>query len=459
MRVVCIPTLTTSPSHADNDSAILLTSKLCDRISRTGRDHIHLFLPRSGLDKFYPREYCTVREASPVIPASSRAVLFPGPVVSPFGIYDLLHDIGPDVIITTNVLTIPMFSWYLGVMRSYHIASPRLLLWDFSPMTPACTDNSAFLSVNERAGFLGAVGYASSDKIWSFSADAANAAIEGVARSCGYSVSEAVRDRMVVKPLSIDLEYMRRVIGEEPPVKRDKFTVHIGGRWSATKRYDVIAKVITTLRASGVDDIGLVYTGIELSKTELAQSEESGMESFYGFSQEDAWRFISTCHVGVFLQNTLGVPSMPLEQLALGLPVLIHSTSFLHKAVPCYPFVFETESDLAKLLLYVKANYVRCCQEVREWSSANLQNYDFGQLGQMWNDLEDSLLPVPGLDKYNFSVSDSGIGSLSIHDLGLSRMVVGSLSENVILRRCAKLRGYDEDFKSSDLIFCKREGK
>jgi len=445
LRLCVIPTLTSSVSHLAYDSAILLPAKLGNLAKRSGKMHVHLLLPRDASDVVSATEFFTPEYLPAHVCHSAEGVVFPGVICDPSSAFQAVQSIGPDALVFTNALGASLYGVYLSMMRSDVAARPPFILWDFSPMSSTSIDNSAFLRGNPRAALAAALGYCMSDVLWTFSQSALNCAVDAVASQMGFALAQSVETRAVICPSSIDMKVMQDAVGNECSAKCDTFTIHIGGRWSSSKRYDVLSSAIVKLKAAGSDDIDVLYTGMPLSRNERAFAIQAGFELVHGLKQEDAWKVVRTCHIGVNLQDAQCIPSMPLEELALGLPVAFAASSHFHRAFPCYPFVFDGEDGLMRMILYMKQNYAQCVAEAKLWSDEYLPQFDFEVLLSHLGDFPRAITDV-NLAGYSVVVDRDGVVSLDVRGR-LSRIIRGSYVELLIARLRARQLGYEEDLK------------
>ena len=451
MRVFGIVSLTCDISNAQYDSSVLLLSKLGRLAQRCKTFHFYLLAP-CDVSFITGGPYFTVLSLQPY-PADGMTVQLGGYVPDPREVMQAVQRYGPDVLVVTHAGTLAFF--VLALMTDALMFCPaRVVLWDFSPVSEDTVEQRMRQMLMRDALYAQVAGYMAASHVWSQSHAALQSAYLQVLRSFGYAAADRLMKRARVLPAAVDREYMQSVVTGDLG-KRDEFSVHIGGRWSVTKGYRTVTNVVRDLRAGGLD-VRCVYTGYSpmmSSNKKVEALVESESEVISGLTQEEMWKVAARCHVGVMPQDVQALPSLPLEQLTLGLPVLVRSSSHLPQAMPGYPLVFRSEHELRSLLTYAYHHYDEVRQEAQTWWEQHRESYDIALLASEIEGMRDILGEVM---KMQVSVSNEGKFVPAVPWLQPKRSVIKaarSVWKMTAARRLLLSWGYQEMLEDERPLF------
>lgn len=362
-RIIIVTTPVSAPKNWKHEGNLLLPWKLARYLAIHLPAHVYLLIADEGenVDFFPPADRVTIRLGESLSPA--KTVVNLGKPVSVRAAAEAIKEIGPDAVICLNTRMTGMLSLLFEAdkMRRGGAVHIPLILWEGTP-----TGYDIVEAGSHSAGVMNAAGYVGADQVWCFSLSHGKAIQTEVTRSFGFSQAQKLMEKLRVMSIVIDSEYMRDNIRPDIP-KRDKFTVHIGGRWSRTKGYPLVAKAVTKLQAMG-EDIALLNTGMESMNPPMKQAiAECGMEMITGLTQEAMWEVAASCHVGVLAQDAQAVPALALEQLALGLPLLVRSTPRMQDVLPKYPLVWTDINELMALIIEVRDDYEGAKAKTAAW--------------------------------------------------------------------------------------------
>ncbi len=371
------------------ESGFLLPSKLGQWAARTKKAHVMLVTP-GEIDFMQSQPYFTIRPAQKVIDHDMMSFSM-GKVAGISDVVKAIRDFGPDVVIVTANKYANMLGTIFEadtVWRNEMVRVP-LIMWDIIPDASDITERG-----QKAGGRSSAAGFTLCNRVWFGSGATQRASLNEIQKYYGFSATQHVIDDSIIVPACIDRAYMMESI----PLgiqKRERFTIHIGGRWSGTKGYAMVTDAITAMRAMG-EQVDLVYTGDPGSRGEADRRlAESQADIVKGLTQEGMWGVSSTCHIGVLSQDAQAMPCLPMENLALGLPVLVRSTDRLLGTYPQYPLIWADVRELMALIKSVKDNYALACHQTAQWFEANWQRYDITSLGDDLTNLD--LYPTPSV--------------------------------------------------------------
>lgn len=389
LRIAIVNSMVSAPQNWKHEGNLLLLSKLGRYLARTGRAHTYLLVPDNGDLSFWQDEPCLTLKALPsLFPEKCTSGM--GYVVDPAAVIQAIRDYGLDMVFVTHSRLATMLASIYeadGAWRGRSVQAP-LILWDGTPAGEDVVERGA-----GSGGWSAAAGFVLAGHVWSFSDSVFNAAMTEVRTHYGFAAANNLLEKGTVISAVIDREYMDQVAGE-PVEKRPVFTVHTGGRWSATKGYGTVAQAVMKLKASG-EEIAMLNTGMPGSSSVFEKAvAETGIEVVTGLTQEEMWRLVKSCHVGVLSQDCQAVPAMAFEQMALGLPVLVKATSRLPDVMPQYPLVWGSTEELMALLTELKGNYDRLAAECRNWFEANWHKFDISLAGPIVDRIAEGLTAV-----------------------------------------------------------------
>jgi hypothetical protein len=371
-----------APGNWKYESQFLYMSKLARYLARTGRAHTHMLVPDLGDMSWVRPEPGVTLHLLPTLnpPKTNNAI---GYVPEMGAIAAAIRAIGPDIIFVTNNRVATLLGTYLegdGTWRNGSVQVP-LILWEGAPAGRDIVERGA-----ESGGWMAAAGYVGATHFWTFSKSTLKAAMTEMREHFGFAAADRLQQRTATVSAIIDREYMKSVVDWDAP-KRPLFTVHTGGRWSATKGYGAVAEAVMKLKATG-EEIAMLNTGMPGTSSIYEKAvAETGIEVVGGLSQEAMWNLVRTLHVAVLAQDPQAVPGMPIEQLALGLPLLVKSTVHTHEVLPNYPLVWQSTDDLMSLMVELKNNYERMTAECQQWFEEHYHVFDISSVGPVIDDI------------------------------------------------------------------------
>lgn len=386
MRIAIVNSMMSAPDNWKSESNLLLLSKLARYLARSGVAHVSLLVPDlAAVDFIAPEPGMTVRALPSLYERSTLAAM--GYVVEPGALLRYIQEHGIDVILTTQ----SRIAAWIGVLlecdnawRTGAVNVP-LIVWDVNP-----TGHDIIERGKKSGGPMVAMGFMAASHVWCASESVRKADRVEVLRNFGFAQAQKFYEKSSVVSAAMDYGYMQEVA----PVttgKRERFTVHVGGRWSATKGYGMVAEAVMKLKASGVA-IDILCTGMPGTSEEYKKAlTECGMETINGLTQEEMWRVVRGCHVAVLAQDCQAVPTMAFEQLALGLPLLVKSTERLVDVMPRYPLVFDNETELMTLLVAVQKEYDAYSAQVQAWFAEHWQMFDVSLFGSIFEGIRAAL--------------------------------------------------------------------
>ncbi len=438
-----------APKNWKYESQFLYMSKLARYLARTGRAHTHLLVPNLGDMSWVRPEPGVTLHLLPTLnpPKTNNAT---GYLPELGAIAAAFREIGPDIIFVTNNRVATLIGTLLegdGTWRNGSVQVP-LILWEGAPAGRDIVERGA-----ESGGWMAAAGYVGATHFWTFSKSTLKAAMTEMRVHFGFAAADRLQQRAYPVSAIIDREYMKSVVDWEQP-KRAVFTVHTGGRWSGTKGYGAVAEAVMKLKATG-EEIAMLNTGMPGTSSVYEKAvAETGIEVVGGLTQEAMWNLVQTLHVGVLSQDPQAVPGMPIEQMALGLPLLVKSTTHTHEVLPKYPLVWATVDELMALLVELKNNYQRLTAESQQWFEENYRIFDIASVGPV---IDEIAAANRGAVSVPLKFDPNGVPSIAPRGTTML-FFQQSLFNRTLARREAHRLGLVEDSLSSSPKFERQPG-
>lgn len=437
-----------APQNWKYESQFLYMSKLARYLARTGRAHTHMLVPDLGDMSWVRPEPGVTLHLLPTLnpPKTNNAT---GYLPELGEIAKAIRAIGPDIIFVTNNRVATLIATLLegdGTWRNGSVQVP-LILWEGAPAGRDIVERGA-----ESGGWMAAAGYVGATHFWTFSKSTLKAAMTEMREHFGFAAADRLQQRTSTVSAIIDREYMQSVVDWTQP-KRPVFTVHTGGRWSATKGYGIVAEAVMKLKATG-EEIAMLNTGMPGTSSVYEKAvSETGIEVVGGLTQEAMWNLVQTLHVAVLAQDPQAVPGMPIEQMALGLPLLVKSTPHTHEVLPQYPFVWSTVDELMALMVELKNSYQRMTAESQQWFEANYHTFDITSVGPV---VDDIAAANRGAVSVPLKFNDRGVPDIAPRGTTML-FFQQSLFSRTLARREAQRLGLVEHFQSEEPTF-ERDG-
>ena len=177
----------------------------------------------------------------------------------------------------------------------------------------------------------------------------------------------------IVIPYTADFKLLEK----SQSVKDPKLSFYFGGRFTATKGGEKIAKFYDYIFSLG-NNIKVKFTVpvIQRRLSKYIKKRGQEFEIHTKLSQKDAWKVMSSCHISIFDQSLKFLPAAPFEQLYSGLIVMFKDYGF-EKAIlpPEYPYIYKNEADGFAMLKWIIENYdeaIKRIKYVKKWIETNI---------------------------------------------------------------------------------------
>ncbi len=259
-----------------------------------------------------------------------------------------------DAVITNNAGKATEILNYFSLLKQKRVDIP-VYIWDFS--TKFHGSDCELSNIDPVNLAHHAMAYCMSAGNFFFSDFSRRKARENALLYCSPSMVKQFDDHSHVFPVAFDSTELKHYVS---PVKEDKMSFYFGGRFTASKGGEVIAKHYDYLYQFG-RDIRIKITTPSKSNRRLQKflSEQGQeMEIYYGLSQPEAWRVMSSCHISIYHQSLKMFPAAPWEQLYGGLVVMFRDYGHEKDILPPdYPFLYKDRVDAAAMVRWIMENY------------------------------------------------------------------------------------------------------
>lgn len=346
MRVLICPTYEFA-SNPKADSSYILSVALFEFLNQQPDCYAYLIVPKGSAEQ---------HEKGLMIETDTHKTRDENEVLQ----YEALKQFNPvngvypiDVVITNNAGKATQLIDYFSLTGAERVNIP-VLIWDFC--TKFRGQGQEIQNITEENLGYHAMSYALSAQNIFFSEFQKTKALELVRTYCSPAYCYNAELGSMVIPISFDSSRIKPYIVE----KDKKMSFYFGGRFTATKGGEIVAEQYDYLYSFG-RDVKIKITTPSKSNRRLNKflnKKGQEIEMYYGLSQGEAWKVMSSCHVFMYYQSLKMFPAAPWEQLYAGLVGIFKDYGHEKQILPPdYPYLYTTKQEAATIIRYVLNNY------------------------------------------------------------------------------------------------------